>query len=534
MNTGPQNPKSKIALYVSLAAFIAALFTGIVTLLVNMEALTLENADQYRLALQISAALAVLGVAVYAILEPEHVRTLLSGRQARYGSNAFITILAFIGIVIIANYLVETNNKIKEAATWDLTEGKLNTLSPELETAIKELPAPLNAIAFYSQVPVDSARDLFEKMEVASSGKFTFRFVDPVADPLAAKEYGVTGDGKIVLQMNGHTEIAAYADEGEILTAMNRLLNPEERTVYFLAGHGENDINGSGGEAFGRARETLEKKNITVKTLNLLAENKIPQDAKAIIIAGPSKPISPTEAGLLNGYALRGGSLVILENPLPLTDFGDAEDPLAAFLENDWGLRLRNDFVVDTSSQSIQVAVGAQIDPAHPVTSTMLLSTFMPLTRSIEMSAREGFTQTELMRTDSNSQSWGETDFTPLQGSAASVAFDPATDSIGPLVLVAASEKADGGKVLVIGSSTFATDEYFDAYGNGDLFVNSVTWAAGQGKSLDVTPKDPTIRTFTPPSQVGGLLVNIGAACLIPLIVIGLGIAVWVSRRRRG
>ena len=534
MNPGPQNPNSKIALYVSIAALIAALFTGIVNLLVNMEALTLENADAYRLALQVSAALAVLGVAVYAILEPEHVRTLLSGRQARYGSNAFITTLAFIGIVIIANYLVETDSKLKEATTWDLTAGKVNTLSPELETAMKELPAEMSAIGFYSQVPVESTRDLFEKMDVASGGKFTYRFIDPVDEPLAAKQFGVTGDGKIVLQMNGRTEIAAYADEGEILTAMNRLQNPEARTVYFLVGHGESDVNGTGESAFSRARETLEKKNITVKTLNLLAENRIPEDAQAIIVAGPAKPISPNESSLLINYALHGGSLVILENPLPLTDFGEETDPLAESLDSVWGLRLRNDFVVDTGSQSIQVAVGAQVDVTHPVTSIMLLSSFMPLTRSIEIVAREGFTQNALLQTGAESQAWGETDFTPLQGSTASVAYNEGTDTPGPLVLAAASENAAGGKVIVIGSSTFATDAYFDVYGNGDLFVNSVTWAAGQGKSFDVTPKDPTIRTFTPPNQVGGLLIYIGAACLIPLAIIGLGIAAWASRRRRG
>jgi len=59
-------------------------------------------------------------------------------------------------------------------------------------------------------------------------------------------------------------------------------------------------------------RETLENKNYTVKTLNLLADNRIPDDAKAVIIAGPMQPLSPAEVGLLNKYAQQGGALIII------------------------------------------------------------------------------------------------------------------------------------------------------------------------------------------------------------------------------
>lgn len=534
MNIKPQNRNSIIALIVSLVALLVTLFAGIINILMNIEAFTPLDPAPYRITLQISAALTILGVAIYAILEPESVRNFLAGRQARYGSNVLITTLAFIGIVVVANYLVETNSKIKEATSWDLTENKANTLSPELTEAMANLPSEMTAIGFYSQVPAETTRSLFEKMETASDGKFSYRFIDPVEDPIAAKEFGVTGDGKIVLQMDGRSEIANYADESEILTAMNRLANPEARTVYFLVGHGENDVNGSGDTAFSRARETLEKKNITVKTLNLLAENRIPEDAKAVIVVGPTKPITANESSLLNNYAIHGGSLVVLENPVPMTDFGEEIDPLAEALDSVWGLRLRNDFVVDTASETIQNAVGAWPDTAHPVTASMNLVTIMPLTRSIEILARTSYTQTALLQTNPGTDSWGETDFTPLQGNAAAISFDPATDVAGPVVLAAASENDQGGKVVVIGSSTFATDGWFDGYGNGDLFVNAVSWAAGQGETYDVTPKDTTQRTYNQPSQIAGLLINLGSVCGIPLIVIGLGVYAWASRRRRG
>lgn len=534
MDNKPRNRYSVIALIVSLASLIVALVAGVLKILIGLGSFTPSNPETYNLVLQVGIALVAIGLAVYSILEPDSVRKFLSGRQARYGSNAVVMILAFVGIIIVANYLMVTNPTF-QGMKADLTENKVNTLSPEMIRAMETLPGKLTATGFFSQAPTDTARQLFEDMRAKSNGKFEYSFIDPVRNPVAAKEAGITGDGKILLEMNGQKEIAAYADEAEILTAMNRILNPEQRTVYFLTGHGEHDINGTDQSAMSRARTTLENKNFTVKTLNLLAENVIPADAKAIIIAGPAKPISANESSLLINYALHGGALVVMEDPAPLTSFGDSPDPLADSLDNVWGLRLRNDFVVDTNNSGSEVnAIGAVFDPSHPITHTMSQVTIMPLTRSIEVRTVSGFTLTSLVQTSPNAQTWGETDFAPLEGSSTPIGLDPATDTPGPVTLMASSEKQDGGRVVIIGNSGFATDAGFDAYGNGDLFVNSVAWAAGQGKALDVTPKDVTQRTYTAPNQIGWLAILFGSICLIPGLVLAAGIYAWASRRRRG
>ncbi len=62
-------------------------------------------------------------------------------------------------------------------------------------------------------------------------------------------------------------------------------------------------------QSYSQVKQTLVSKNYTVKTLNLLTDNQIPTDAKAIIIAGPRKPLSQTEVDLIDGYLKKGGSL---------------------------------------------------------------------------------------------------------------------------------------------------------------------------------------------------------------------------------
>ena len=533
MNNPQQNRTAKIPLLVSLIGLVATILLALVKGTMALNMFTPENPEPINLALSISAAVTILGLAVYAMLAPDAVRNFLSGRQARYGSNAFIMILAFAGIVFVANYLAFNNPK----KLVDMTEDKVNTLSPEMVTALENLPAKMTGTAYYSQTPRDQALQLLENMKTNSKGNFDYQFVDPVADPLAAKNAGVTGDGKIALELDGRKEIADYADETEILRAMNRLLKPEDRTVYFLTGHGERDINTAGAMGMSRALETLKNKNYTVKTLNLMAENSVPADARTVIIAGPLKQLSPAEVGALNQYVQKGGSLVIMEDPIPLTDFGDVADPLAESLNRIWGIRLRNDFVVDTASTTIQNAIGALPYPPHPITNAMTLNTIFPLARSIELSKQpaEGITLTSLVETDPNSQAWGETDFSALEGGNASVGLDPETDTPGPLTLVAAGENTTtAGRVVVFGNSVFVTDDGFDAYGNGDLFVNAVDWAAGDDTPVDITIRDATQRTFNAPGQLQWLAILLGSVCILPGLVLGAGIAAWVSRKRRG
>ena len=65
-----------------------------------------------------------------------------------------------------------------------------------------------------------------------------------------------------------------------------------------------------------RAKATLESKNYSVKPLSLLVENKIPEDASVIVIAGPIKPVSENEVKLLKDYLAGGGSLIVMGYPL--------------------------------------------------------------------------------------------------------------------------------------------------------------------------------------------------------------------------
>jgi ABC-type uncharacterized transport system involved in gliding motility auxiliary subunit len=483
------------------------------------------------------AALAVLvaGICIYGILDPDQVRRFLSGRQARYGSNAVITAAAFIGILIVVNLLAFQN-------PWkivDATEDKQNTLAPETLQALATLPGKVDATAFYSsRLSPETAQRLLQNFKTNSQGKFDYRFVDPETDPLAARQAGVTGDGKILLTLGDHKEIASNADETELTRSLIRLISPNPRAVYFLTGHGEPELEGSGDGSLSIAKQTLESKNYTVKPLNLISAGQIPGDALAVIIAGPRKPLLDSEVALLRTYVNKGGSLVVMEDPVIFTEFADAPDPLAAYLAGAWGIQLDNDVVIDLeNSQNLLQAISDPRTRAnHPITQNMTINylVILPQARSLSLTSQpDGVTQTPLIFTTENS--WGESQFTSAEGSK--VSFDASQGDIqGPLNLAIAAENANTtGRVVVFGNSIFATDGGFDAYGNGNIFINSVDWAAEQENLIQITPRQSIERTFNPPgSPAAAISLLLGPIFVIPGLILAAGVSSWVARRRRG
>jgi ABC-type uncharacterized transport system involved in gliding motility auxiliary subunit len=522
---------SYIALIVALAAFVAAILMSIVRVLIALEVFTVANVDKLNQAILIALGLAIVAVAIYAILDPEQVRRFLTGRQARYGSNALIMTIAFLFIVGLVNMLY-ANPKFGLNKSKDVTADQNNTLAPETMAALMALPEQVTATAFFGASDPTLATELLNKLRNNSNGKFNYRFVNPDLAPQAAMKAGVTGDGKILLEMGNQSAIVAYASEEEILKGLLRLLNPESSAIYFLTGHAEHDTEQSGDASMTRAVSTLESKNYSVKTLNLLVDNKIPEDARVIVVAGPNKPLTQDEVKLLKEFLDQGGSLIVMEDPIAMTNFGEQSDPLAGMLSKDWGINFDNNVVVDLNSANPTIATATYYDSSHPITVKMnKLISFYPFSRSLSVAdPANGITLTQLVRT--TERSWGETDFATLSDGGLGRSD---SEALGPLTLAVAGENpATNGRVVVFGTSEFAVDQIFDRLGNGDMFVNSVDWAAEKGSLASITPKNITQRSYNPPSQLYGILIFLTSIFIIPgLIVLG-GVSTWLSRRRQG
>jgi hypothetical protein len=129
---------------------------------------------------------------------------------------------------------------------------------------LNKLPQPVEALAFYSQRVAnqsDSAKKLLEQYKFEGKGKFSYRIIDPEADPLAARNAKITRDGMVVVKMGDRQEPVEFVDEKDMTSALVRLIGNETRAVYFLTGHGERDPEGTGNDAYSSAKQVLESKN---------------------------------------------------------------------------------------------------------------------------------------------------------------------------------------------------------------------------------------------------------------------------------
>jgi ABC-type uncharacterized transport system involved in gliding motility auxiliary subunit len=500
--------------------------------LVALALFTIQRAWDWPL--QLALALVVIGLAAFALLDPERVRELLTGRQARYGSNALILSVAFIGILVIVNVLVYQNSK-----RWDLTEDRQFTLTPETLNTLEALPEKVTARAFFSaRVPTDQARNLLDQYAFNSEGKFSFQFIDPERDPLAAQSANITRDGTVVLALGDRQQPVTTLTEQELTGALVRLINPEQRSVYFLTGHGEYSPEETGDQSYSSVKRVLESKNYVVKTLSLLTSSAIPEDASVIVVAGARKPVSANEVALLNAYLDQGGAVIVMAEPLPLTDFGDAADPLAESLAQNWGIQFGNDIVVDLSSQQPFAPYAASYGK-HAITDRMgRMAAQFPSARSVSApAATQSISTVQIVLT--SQQSWGETDLQGLmqssQNASDQVKFDEGVDLPGPLALAVVGENfTTQGRVVVFGDADFVVDGNIGAYGNSDLFVNSVDWAAGQEQLISLTPKTNTQRMMISPQQNSLGFIMYLMIIFIPQIIGLVGFAVWMIRRRRG
>jgi len=502
--------------YVGLAALGAALVSFVL-------------AGELDLRTELIGGAGIVLVAMLAMLRPQLVAAALTGRTARYGSNALVMSLAFLGILGLLNFIGNRQHQ-----RFDLTETREFSLSPQTIQILKSLKEPLRVTAFYTAGAYDrqQAEDRLKEYS-QHTDKLTYEFIDPDMQPGLARQFEITRDGTLVFQMGGKRQEIYSTLESDLTGAILKLRRDKPKAVYFLTGHRERDPETYSDEGYSDMRQRLEKDNYRVATLNLVITDTVPSDAAVIVVAGPQAAFSDKERATLATYLDGGGRVLVMLDPgLP--------DPMGDLLSK-WGVTLRNDFVLDPTNNFLGDARSPVVSryPFHTITKDLPgLTTFFPLARSINVSSVAGVSYTTLV--SSSHDSWGETDLQSRQAK-----FDADKDSRGPVDLAVAVEQTSGAadtgstqkpkaRLVVIGDSDFAANSVLlrvqGAIGNADLFLNAVNWLAEEETliSLRAQPTPPRFLMLTG-EQVN--LIFLVTVIVLPALVLIAGGVVWWQRR---
>lgn len=462
------------------------------------------------------------------------VATLLRSRSARQGANSLVYTLAVLVIGVLLQAFIANNDH-----SLDLSKGKQFTLADETVKTLKALDRKVQVLAFYSPEQQGTFEDLLKRAKAVNPGRFDYEFVNINKEPLKAQQYGVRTLGTAVAVAGDKSESFNGAKEEDLLNAILKVSSGGKKQVYFLQGHQERSPDASDPGGASELKKGLESAGFMVHSLNLatLAKAEVPEDAKALIIAGPRSDLLAPELDAIQRYLGRGGSVLSALDPR-------VNAPAYKAWLAKAGVALGENIVIDLNPFN-QIFGGSPVAPVirdfdanHPITKDMRSQqgqVVFPQTRTVGLGTLpEGATGTVLAHSLPTAFGWAGT------GNAAPNKPGP-NDKRGPLDLAVAIEaplKAFGGedvpdkkaRLVVLGTAQIMANQLVVVFNNQDLLVNSLRWLSDDEKRIALAPK---------PADNSPLILDRGrlelvwwSFILMALGAAGAGVLVYTMRRR--
>ncbi|MGE0081420.1 MAG: GldG family protein [Thiohalomonadaceae bacterium] len=445
-------------------------------------------------------------------------------RRLRLQGYAFaLLFLAAVGLVawLSTRYHVQ--------ADW--TASGRHTLAEASVSLLATLDDPITVTAFARESELTASRRAiadFVGRYQRHHPRMELRFVNPDLHPDKVRDYGVTMEGEMVIEYQERRENVQALSEEAFTNALQRLARSGERRIVFVQGHGERKPRGQANHDLGSFGRQLENKGFSIGTVNLAETPAIPDDTAALVIASPQVNLLPGEVTILRDYVAKGGNLLWFIEPGEWRGL----EPVAALM----GLGMHAGVVVDPTTQLLGIdnatfAVVADY-PLHGATEGLDSLTLFPTAAALDVSAPEEWDVSPLLRTVA--RSWAEAGV--LEGA---VSFDEGRDVAGPLdVGVALARDLGEGetrrsqRVVVIGDGDFLSNAFIGNGANLDLGNRLVNWLSHDDAFINIPPRaapDVTL-AMTPALSIA---MGAGFLLLIPGLLLGGGITLWLRRRRR-
>jgi ABC-type uncharacterized transport system involved in gliding motility auxiliary subunit len=444
-----------------------------------------------------------------------------SRRSSQQGTNTAILSLAVIAILAVLNFVSYRHHR-----RFDLTSEKLYTLSDQTQKVVGGLSADVNIVRFDKTPPPTELNDLMAEYKNVSS-HIKFQNVNPNEKPEIAKEYGAQNLGDVIVSVGSRKETlqpsaeAGYTEE-DVTSAILKLTQSKIKAVCFVTGHNERVLSDSGAEGYSSVDQGLKKEGYTTNSINLVTEKGVPPSCDVVVIAGPKQSFFAQEAVLVHKYLDAGGKVLVEEDP--------ETDPKLGDMYGAWNIADGNNIVVDASGVGRLIGTGPETPLVleygeSPITKSLAGGmTFFHLARTVSIAdkSKTDPQAVELLKTSTRT-------FT-IPKLEKEVKFDPKT--AGPLSLGVAASRMSGdqsARLVVIGDSDFAENQWINLQRNGDLFLNTIDWLAQDENLISIRPKSASSRRITlTEGQVA--LIRWIEQILLPGFVILLGITIWWKR----
>jgi ABC-type uncharacterized transport system involved in gliding motility auxiliary subunit len=453
----------------------------------------------------------------------------LHARQTKYAAYAVTYTVIIIAVLTTINILADRYNK-----SYDATSNKRYSLSDQTVKIVKGLKQDATITYYAQSIRFSEGRDQLD-LYANLSPKVHVKYVDPDKDPQSARAAGIKNYGTTVVQVGANKNEAQSLTEEGITGAFIRDLKNTTRTVCFVTGSGEHQIDNSDRSGYSRFKDLLGKEEYTTKSISLLQSAEIPTDCTVLVVAGPSGDYLQPQVDAIKKYVEGGGrALLLLDPPIKMgrSEIAD-NDALAAVLQG-WGVTPDKNLILDLNPIGQVVGIGPQVAlvttyDSHAIVNEMKgTATGFPLSRSIEVKNGDKTTVTKLF--DSSATSLA----TEKLNSPNVDPRDPKKKK-GPLTLAAAGTYNTGkensqGRFVVVGCSEWLANSFIGFNGNRDLALNTMNWLSSDEDLISIRPKDREDRRITM-TEAQMNWVRLTSQFVFPLAVVIAGVTVWWRRR---
>jgi ABC-type uncharacterized transport system len=498
----------------------------------------------------VACSMALLALFMLALRLP------LRGRGSRLGAWLATALLALgaIAVTIAANVALYRHD-----VHLDVSREDRNTPPRQFTAVIEHLRSRLSLTYFYNSGDGNAlvARDLIG-IVARSHPLFTFRAIDLDKEPGLARDAGVHAYNTAVLQAGDRqVMVENNTDVVRLAYAAQRVLKERVETVCFVTGHGEtfrptpphfhyshvetlqgHDVPGASdilvGEPADLDRLQLALNEIGYDTRGIVPASisAIPADCAVVADIGPRTAFAAGEADLLVQYLASGGRLLLLLDPVfPVGP--ELEEKLLGVL----GLKAEPAVVIDPLNhfRTDPDKVAVPYYPPHPITERIALTVF-PQARPIHVATPPAGIATSILAASSQ-DSFSRRVPSGATELAAVESAPPDAENRGARALAVAAEGVWPGtasgkrfRLVLAGTSKFATNEYFPYVSNGELSVAMLRWLAADETMPTVQPQTYSLSEVVLTSrQMRDVFLALEV--VLPLSTLLCGVLVWWRRR---
>ncbi len=468
--------------------------------------------------------------------------------------------------ILLANAQIE-NNRIEvrhispeaEAKKYRELAERFKQLQPE--KSLFGLSLKRGVLVVYGPIPSDREQPLPPHVFVTEDKIFESKMDDPHMPPQ------MRGRGK-------RTNI--FKAEPEIMKELHYLsAGKEKRKVYVLQGHGELDVNNMdvAGRTFsgplsrygiGKLVERLAKEEFDVKGLrfterlkdkdNIIVvkeqgpdkKKEIPDDAYAVMIPGPSEPLSQEALDALERYVDKGGRLMVFFDTVFDEKYTRMQTSgLEEFLKK-YGVEVTAEVAIMPELRDLRLSLATTPDRAESLLAKQFAKTAMGwyAARPVKPLPSPGRFKAEvLFHLDAKTENfWTETSPLPfsdvgaylrdIRAKQAAYVARILQDSLPVAVTVTeGTGELARPRMVVFGDADFIINQDRTPAVFYDLVVGSLQWMSERGGGF-IAPPVREQATYNAPASVDGTRLFVYPGLLMLLCIGGLGAGLWLVRRR--